>query len=147
MVFFNDEEDALKFIDESRNISVENRNAPGKQEARALEYFDENSLLFLGEDFPQIPANSKAAVWFEQEATLANEDEMLELWLNVISRCNGNEETVWFASNEKEQKTSAFRHAISAKVNEYIRVITTRNWNRCGRARCRILRVLYYVKR
>jgi len=121
VVFFNDEEDALKFIDESRNISVENRNAPGKQEARALEYFDENSLLFLGEDFPQIPANSKAAVWFEQEATLANEDEMLELWLNVISRCNGNEETVWFASNEKEQKDiHAFRHAISAKVNEYI---------------------------
>ena len=121
VVFFDDENDALNFIDKSREISYKNKNQAGMQEARALEYFDYYSLKFLSSEFPQIPASAKGAVWFEQEVISDNEDEMLEKWLEVILEFNGNEEAVWFASNENERaKIHEFRHAISSKVNEYI---------------------------
>lgn len=121
VVFFEDEIDALNFIDKSREISYKNKAESGKQEARALEYFDYYSLKFLSADFPQIPASAKGAVWFEQEVVNNNEDELLEQWLEVILEFNGNEEAVWFAANENERaKIHEFRHAISSKVNEYI---------------------------
>jgi len=121
VVFFDDENDALNFIDKAREISYLNKNIPGKQEARALEYFDYYSLKFLSSGFPQIPESAKGAVWFEQEFEAGNEDALLEQWLEVILEFNGNEEAVWFASNENERaRIHEFRHAISSKVNEYI---------------------------
>lgn len=121
VVFFNQENDALDFVEKSRSVSYKNRETSGKLDARALEFFDEKSLKFLSEDFPQMPAEAKAAVWFEQEITENNEDELLEQWLELITEFNGNEESVWFASGESERaKIHEFRHAISSKVNEYI---------------------------
>lgn len=121
VVFFETERDGLDFVDKARQASYENKNGKSGIESRALEYFDGNSLKFLQPDFPNIPSNAEAAVWFEQEAKPETEDTLLEEWLNLIVECNGNEESVWFAGNEKERKDiHFFRHAISSKVNEYI---------------------------
>lgn len=121
--FFNDENDALTFIKDAREISYITRKNEvlNDLDALALEFFDSNALQFLKSDYPNIVADAKAAVWLEQEADSDNEDILLEKWSLFLIEHNGNEESVWFATDEKErEKISEFRHAVSAKVNEYI---------------------------
>lgn len=121
--FFQSESDALYFIEEARNNSYQNRTQSNQNniDALALEFFDERSLKFLSADFPLIPEEAKSAVWFEQESTSTNEDELLNSWTDLLLRHNGSDESAWFATNEKERNSIFnFRHAISAKVNEYI---------------------------
>lgn len=123
VAFFNNEIDALRFINEARNITYQSRKKNLKDEidALALEFFDGNSLKFLSFDFPNIPTNTSAAVWFEQEANLSNEDLLIEKWFNLISKYKVEEENIWFATSEIERKKlEEFRHAISWKVNDYI---------------------------
>lgn len=121
--FFNNEGDALKFIEDARTISYSTRekNLTNELDALALEFFDKNALQFLKSDYPNIPDNAEAAVWLEQEADTANEDALLEKWTRFLLAHNGNEDSVWFAMDETErQKISEFRHAVASKVNEYI---------------------------
>lgn len=121
--FFTKEMDALKFIDDARIISYNARrnNLKDELDALALEFFDQNALEFLKSDFPNLPTDSEAAVWIEQEADAANEDKLLEKWTSILLAHNGNEDSVWFATDDKERdKISEFRHAVSANVNEYI---------------------------
>jgi len=122
VLFFNNEKQALDFLIKAREESYENRkekNADGI-DATVLEFYDGNSLEFLRKDFPNIPANTKAAIWFEQEYN-NNEDRMLELWINLFSEFGGKEENAWFAANEKDKaRLVEFRHAISVNTNEYI---------------------------
>lgn len=121
--FFENEIDAIKFIDKAREISYKSRknNSTENIDALALEFFDNYSLKFLKEDFTQIPTNANGAVWFEQEANSDIEDKLIEQWLELITKHNSSDELVWFATNEKERKEiEEFRHAISWKVNEYI---------------------------
>lgn len=123
IAFFNNEIDALYFIDKAREFSFQTRqkNLTDDIDAMALEFFDSNSLKFLSFDFPNIPIDTSAAVWFEQEATLANEDLLIEKWFSLVSEFNVEQENIWFATNEIERKKlEEFRHAISWKVNEYI---------------------------
>ncbi len=123
VIFFNDENDGLDFIENARNESYKNRNENifDNIDALALEFFDENSLKFLIEDFPNIPGNTKAAVWFEQEFSKENEELIFNRWIELIEQCNGNVETAWFANNINDREQfGEFRHAVSWKVNEYI---------------------------
>lgn len=123
VAFFNNETDALHFVDKAREFSFQTRqkNLTDEIDALALEFFDNNSLKFLSFDFPNIPEKTFAAVWFEQEATLANEDLLIEKWFKLVSEFNVEQENIWFATNEPERKKlEEFRHAISWKVNEYI---------------------------
>lgn len=124
VVFFNEELDGLKFIKESREQSTDNRifKKENSINALALEYFDKWSLSFLKKDFVNIPRNSGCAVWFEQEASKSNEDILLNKWIELIKKCNGNEDSCWLAFNEKEEKEiKNFRHSVSEKINEYMR--------------------------
>jgi D-lactate dehydrogenase (cytochrome) len=82
---------------------------------------DRNCLNFLSRDYPQIPGDADAAVWFEQETTSANDEKLFNQWANLIARHNGNAETAWFAfTPQDKKKLEEFRHAASAKANEYI---------------------------
>lgn len=123
VAFFNNEIDALHFVNKAREKSFQTRKKDLADEidAMALEFFDGNSLKFLSFDFANIPVDTSAAVWFEQEANFANEDLLLEKWFSLVSEFNVEQENIWFATNEKERKKlEEFRHAISWKVNEYI---------------------------
>jgi D-lactate dehydrogenase (cytochrome) len=123
VIFFNEEDDALAFIDEARSISYETRkqNNPAEIDAQGLEFFDFYALRLLKEEYPQVPDDAKAAVWFEQEITGETEEPLFEKWMELIAKYKGNEETAWFASNKNErEKFKDFRHSISWKVSDYI---------------------------
>lgn len=118
VAFFKTEADSLNFICDARDLSRDHRQQ--FIDARALEYFDGNSLRFLQKDFAKIKSHFNSAVWFEFESE-NNEDEALEHWLELISNHNGNENDIWFALDKKDfEEIHEFRHAISAKANEYV---------------------------
>lgn len=122
VLFFNSEENALKFLIKARDESYKNRKlvAKNKIDATALEFFDENALKFLMNEYPNIPANAKSAIWFEQVCN-ENEDLLLSIWIDLFSEFSGNEEDAWFAMTEKDKDNIiGFRHTISTSVNEYI---------------------------
>ena len=122
IMFINNEEDGLKFIYAARDKSYQTRkNNTVDIDALALEFLDEHSLNFIKDDYPQIPASAKAAVWFEQEVSSTNEETLLEKWLGLINLHNGDEDSAWFASNEKEKKSlEEFRYNIALKVTDYL---------------------------
>jgi D-lactate dehydrogenase (cytochrome) len=131
ILFFETENNALNFLIRARDESYKNRELKitNSIDATALEYFDENSLKFLINDYPNIPTNAKAAVWFEQQCN-DNEDDLLELWLNLFIDYNGKDEDAWFAMTEKDKENIiGFRHTISTNVNEYI---TRNNFRKLG---------------
>lgn len=123
VIFFEEENNGLNFIEEARKISKNNRSQKDITglDALALEFFDQDSLDFLKEDYPNIPSGAKCAVWFEQEFIEANEETIFNQWIELIENCKGNTETAWFANNDKDRKQFGdFRHAIAWKVNEHM---------------------------
>jgi len=123
VVFFNDEQNALNFISTAREISFNTRLRNDKRciEALALEFLDEHSLKFLMEEYPLIPDDAKAAIWFEQEVTHENEDSFFEEWIDLIKKFKGDEESAWFAFNDADKKKiQEFRHFLPVKIHETI---------------------------
>ncbi|MDQ6653516.1 MAG: FAD-binding oxidoreductase [Acidobacteriota bacterium] len=89
-------------------------------DARALEYFDSESLKFLRQKYETIPANATGALFFEQETTPATEDAIMAEWFSLLERHNALNESSWFATNETEQgKLREFRHALPVLMNEW----------------------------
>jgi D-lactate dehydrogenase (cytochrome) len=132
IVFFEDEDNALYFIQKVREISYTSRAYRNIQaiDALSLEYFDSKTLDFMNAEYKQIPSNAKAGVWFEQEVTKANEEFFLDQWLTLIREFNGDEESAWFAFTEADmEKLKIFRHAIPEKINE---TITKNNLKKLG---------------
>jgi D-lactate dehydrogenase (cytochrome) len=122
VVFFSSENNGLAFIEEAREKSFLTRsNNKTDIDARALEFWDENAIKFLLEDYEQIDKNADCAVWFEQELGSNNQDELTSLWFELIKKHEGNIEKSWVGFTETDrEKIREFRHAISYKVNEYI---------------------------
>lgn len=123
VVFFPIEEDALDFIQKAREVSYTSRAYNNIQaiDALSLEYFDEKTIDLMREDYPQVPGNSKAGVWFEQEVTHTNEDFFLDEWMTLLQEFHGDEESAWFAFTESDKlKLQEFRHSISEKINDFI---------------------------
>jgi D-lactate dehydrogenase (cytochrome) len=62
VLFFEEELNALNYLEQARSISYSNRdnNTLSNIDALALEYFDEGALKFLAKDFSSIPAEAKA---------------------------------------------------------------------------------------
>jgi len=140
IVFFKSREDLLAFIREAREKSLESRQAEdfttetqrtqtghgGRQagnstlDARALEYFDSESLRFLRQKYETIPAGAVAAIFFEQETTAATEDPLMSEWLSLLERHHALADDSWFATNEQDQaKLREFRHALPVLMNEW----------------------------
>ncbi|UCH66511.1 MAG: FAD-binding oxidoreductase [Ignavibacterium sp.] len=131
VLFFEAEKNGLDFLTKARDESYNSRESKNKDgiDATVLEYFDENSLKFLIKDLPNIPTNSKAAVWFEQQCN-GNDNLLLEKWTNLFAEYHGKEEDAWFAMTEKDKEQIVnFRHTISTSVNEYI---TINNFRKLG---------------
>jgi len=123
VLFFDSEEKAFRFLHSAKEKSYRSRKDKLDDEidALALEFFDENALTFLRNEYTRIPRDSKAAIWFEQEANEANENRLVDLWIDLFTSSGGNESDAWFALTAKEKnEIKDFRHKISAKVNEFI---------------------------
>ena len=123
ILFFNNESDALNFVDYARAKSINNRltNDVTDINARGIEFFDYFSLQFLKEDYQKINDNHKAAIWFEQEITSETEDVIFDKWMEIIEKFNADIENSWFAvDNIEREKFKNFRHAVSSKVSEFV---------------------------
>jgi D-lactate dehydrogenase (cytochrome) len=138
VVFFSSSENLLEFVREAREASLRTR---GHQEsnvaevrhgalqpsdfsepvdARALEYFDKQSLGFLRQKYEAIPAEAVGAVFFEQEITAGTEDMLMNAWLSLLERHNALADQSWFATTEQDQtKLREFRHQLPVLMNEW----------------------------
>jgi D-lactate dehydrogenase (cytochrome) len=141
VVFFKAEDDLLNFVREARDQSLRNRvgsptpRSPAEHfgrgeavregnadrlDARALEYFDDESLKFLRQKYAIVPANAVGAIFFEQETTRATEDQLMEEWLSLLDHHDALSDQSWFATNEQDQaKLREFRHALPVLMNEW----------------------------
>lgn len=112
VVFFTDEADVLALVAQVRDrVDVE---LP-----RALEFFDAESLNFLRQKYPAIPAPAVAALFFEQETTSENEESVLEQWTALLDQHHALADS-WFATNVADQaKLREFRHQLPVLMNEW----------------------------
>ncbi len=126
VVFFSSEADLLAFVREARKRSLANRGtSPTVREdsaidARAIEYFDVESLRFLRQKYETLPTEATGAIFFEQETTVSTEDSLMTEWLSLLEVHNALVEKSWFATNEADQaRLREFRHALPVLMNEW----------------------------
>jgi D-lactate dehydrogenase (cytochrome) len=114
-------EKALQVIDRQATspVGIENQRS-GLIDARALEYFDGESLNFLRQKYDAIPDEAVGAIFFEQETTALTEDSLMTEWLALLERHHALSDSSWFATNEADQaKLREFRHALPVLMNEW----------------------------
>ena len=141
IIFFDDEDNLLAFVSDARERSlavrgdsptvkegaVDRVSGPTVREgnsnnldARALEYFDVESLNFLRQKYETIPSEAVGAIFFEQETTPASEDQLMNEWLALLEQHHALADQSWFATNEQDQaKLREFRHALPVLMNEW----------------------------
>ncbi|ABL64867.1 FAD-binding oxidoreductase [Chlorobium phaeobacteroides] len=114
MIFFQDIDDLFRFV-----AAIKQPEAIVSP--RVVELFDENSLLFLQKQYPNIPHDVKGAIFIEQETTRNDEDHHLEAWLELMERHRALSDASWVALDRKaQQELTAFRHALPILVNEWL---------------------------
>jgi D-lactate dehydrogenase (cytochrome) len=130
IIFFENETDLLNFVREARERSFETRRKTissfkfqisNSIDASLIEYFDEKALKFIAEKFPEVPAQAKGAIFFEQETDAETEDALLEQWNTLLEKHHADLDRSWFTTTEQDrEKMRAFRHALPVSVNERI---------------------------
>ena len=130
VVFFRSRGELLSFVQQARTASMRTPEHTvsdlGPIDARALEYFDDQSLSFLRQKYESIPAAAVGAVFFEQE-TANDDDELMNGWLSLLERNNALADESWFATNEQDQtKLREFRHQLPVLMNEWFARYNTR---------------------
>lgn len=109
VVFFTNEADVLALVADSRKHA----------DARAIEFFDNESLNFLREKYPNIPPEAVGAIFFEQETSEATEESILSEWTSLLDQHHALSDS-WFATNEQDQaKLREFRHQLPVLMNEW----------------------------
>ncbi len=127
IVFFEESDDLLSFVEESKRLSFENRKNPPADaggsalDASLIEYFDDRALKFISEKFPETPDYMAGAIFFEQETTEETEDRLFEAWNELFEKHNVDIERSWFTMTEQDrERMRAFRHALPVSVNERV---------------------------
>ncbi|MGH9901813.1 MAG: FAD-binding oxidoreductase, partial [Pyrinomonadaceae bacterium] len=124
VVFFRDEDRLLAFVREARARSL--RARAGTQlaqgiDARALEYFDAESLHLLREKYALVPPGAAGAIFFEQETTDETEERLMEMWLALLQAHDALADDSWFGTNEQDRAgMREFRHQLPVMVNEWL---------------------------
>ena len=109
VVFFQEEADVLALVADVR----------ANVDARAIEFFDGESLNFLRQKYSTIPAEAVAAIFFEQETTASSEESVHEQWMTLLDQHHALSDS-WFATNAADQaKLREFRHQLPVLMNEW----------------------------
>ncbi len=117
IIFFETFNDAYRFV---LKVKAFSRAQNSLIQARAIEFFDEKALNFLSKFYSRTPLD-KFGIWIEQEIYDQDKNELLSLWFALIEECGASLDSSYFAMNEKDiNDIREFRHAISARVNEYL---------------------------
>ena len=124
IAFFPSEKEAIQFVKIARENN-ENETMP-----TALEYFDAYSLQLLrnkreeegsASSIPPFLQTAQAAVYFEQEGSEENLEELYEKYETFLSKCGTSMAETWGGVEEEELKKMAdFRHALPETVNTII---------------------------
>jgi len=111
VIFFTSDDAAID--------AVENWRVNAKP--RMLEYFDARSLDMLRKLHPEIPAEARAAILFDQE--LADEDDPeVDAWLERVESAGALVEASWFATTAADrERFRKFRHTLPELVNDTVR--------------------------
>lgn len=121
--FFPSAENSWKFAAEARTKTRVNqgaRNDAGIQ-ARAIEYMDGPSLDLIREKFSEIPAETGAAIFVEQECQNETREMLVEAWCALLERCGARLEDFWLGENAAEQdRQHAFRHQVPLEVRDFL---------------------------
>ncbi|MFA4858293.1 MAG: FAD-binding oxidoreductase [Candidatus Margulisiibacteriota bacterium] len=128
MVYFTMRKNCLDFVDEARALSRA-AMTPGAADtagaaltklcAVSLEYFDKYTLDLIRPRHPEIPKDTAAAIFFEQESTERTEDELLQQWSDLIEKHGANLDQCRIALTETEDKElREIRHSVPETVNE-----------------------------
>ena len=123
VVFFQTETDLLAFVRDARAASLLTREEKraGAVDARALEFFDAESLKFLRAHYTLVPPQATGAVFFEQETTAQTEESLLADWLRLLELHHALVDESWFATNERDlSNMREFRHRLPVLVNEWL---------------------------
>lgn len=129
IVFFDDEQNLLNFVEQARTFSFQNRaekssnNQSSEQfiDASLIEYFDGNALEFIRKHFAETPYGKAGAIFFEQETNAENEDAIFQAWSDLLEKHCADTENSWFSTTEADaKKLREFRHALPVSVNEFI---------------------------
>jgi D-lactate dehydrogenase (cytochrome) len=125
VAFFRTEENLLAFVRDARSLSLRTRAGDKEAlgvDARALEYFDYESLSFLRSDYHLVPEEAAGgAIFFEQEMLPRTEDELLSAWLQLLERHDALVDDSWFAVGERDRaRLREFRHRLPVLVNEWL---------------------------
>jgi D-lactate dehydrogenase (cytochrome) len=109
VVFFENEADVLALVADART----------HVDARALEFFDHESLNFLREKYPEVPDKAVGAIFFEQETSAETEESVLNEWMALLDQHHAFPDS-WFATNEQDQaRLREFRHQLPVLMNEW----------------------------
>ncbi len=125
LAFFEDYDSTLEFVEKLREKSKANnaKDYRGVKDiaSRVIEFFDENSLSILKENYSQVPKEAKAAIWFEQEYVEENEDAILNEWYKLISEKTQLADSTIIAMNDNDRADLAeMRHLVPTTVQERI---------------------------
>lgn len=119
MVFLDDEEQALRFVEQVRAAAFP---------PSALEYFDACSLDLLrrrkaagdavAADLAEIPPAWRVAVYVEYDGEEDAMESAMETMTEQLAACGGDTDATWLASDAVELETlKRFRHAVPEVVN------------------------------
>ncbi len=123
VVFFKTEDALLSFVREARERSLQTMSGvEDPLAARALEYFDPESLRLLRTKYALVPdAATGGAIFFEQETTAETEDAVMSAWLMLLERHEALLDDSWFAMDEQGRaRVRDFRHQLPVLVNEWL---------------------------
>ncbi|MFA6320539.1 MAG: FAD-binding oxidoreductase [Candidatus Omnitrophota bacterium] len=113
-VFFRSEEDSWGFADELKRT-------PGLN-VLSVEYFDHSAVGFLAAKNKNVPEGAAAAIFFEQDSSGKDGDDLVGVWVDMISRHNASIDTTWVAMNEKDAELfTQSRYTIPESVNDIVR--------------------------
>ncbi len=107
-----------------KNVNKEVNNKEFKELIlpRIIEFYDNNSLIFLKDDFPQIPDKAKYAVWIEIECNLIDEESILEQYFQIICNNTSLYDETWIAITKDEYDNFIkIRHKLPEKTTELVR--------------------------
>jgi FAD/FMN-containing dehydrogenase len=116
MAFFRSLPDALAFV-----LAADAARHAGRLSPRCLELFDDGSLEIIRPEAGKVsvPAQARAALFFEQECEPGREESGFEAWYALLEEGGAlADDTVVAASEEQQLELRKLRHALPATMNE-----------------------------
>lgn len=120
LAYFPTTNDAILFCDEARQIKLESKRELDLVAPLSLEFFDRCSLEIQRSKHPDIPANAKAAILFEQAISEEKLFDCLSQWNILFERHHVINS--WFPMDQRDkEKLTEMRHSLPEGINNYVR--------------------------